>query len=172
MNVHRLSFEEIRDSLFAVAGDLDPRAGGKPVELLAKPYPRRRTVYGLVDREFLPGLFRSFDFANPDLHIPERSETTVPQQALFFLNHPLAIERAQALAHHPEVEQELVPEARVARLFRLVYQRSPTPLQVRHAVALVDAAEREPDLPGAARQGAWEQLAQALLMANEFCFID
>jgi hypothetical protein len=164
MNVHRLSFEEIRDSLFAVAGDLDVRVGGRPVELLTKPFPRRRTVYGLVDREFFPGLFRSFDVANPDLHIPQRNETTVPQQALFFLNHPLPLERARALAHHPEVETAPTPDARVARLFRLVYQRPPTSAQVVRALDLVRSAEStlEP----------WEQLAQALLMANEFCFID
>jgi hypothetical protein len=155
MNIHRLTFEELRDALFAVAGDLDARVGGKPVDLLAKPYPRRRTVYGLVDREFLPGPFRTFDFANPDLHIPQRSETTVPQQALFFLNHPLPLERARALAHHPEVEQTVDPEVRVARLFRLVYQRPPTAVQVERAVALVRAAEREPDPLSAARQSAW-----------------
>jgi hypothetical protein len=167
MNVHRLSFEEIRDSLFAVAGDLDVRAGGRPVELLTKPFPRRRSVYGLVDREFFPGLFRSFDVANPDLHIPQRNETTVPQQALFFLNHPLPLERARALAHHPEVEAAPTPEARVARLFRLVYQRPPTSAQVVRALDLVRSAESALD-PAA----PWEQLAQALLMANEFCFID
>jgi hypothetical protein len=33
-------------------------------------------------------VFRVFDFANPDLHIPQRAETTVSQQALFALNHP------------------------------------------------------------------------------------
>jgi hypothetical protein len=32
------------------------------------------------------------------LHIPLRSDTTVPQQALFFLNHPLMVGYAQALA--------------------------------------------------------------------------
>src|SRR3954468_17523985 len=145
MNVHRLSFEEIRDSLFAVAGDLDARVGGKPVELLATPYSRRRTVYGLVDRESFPGLFRSFDVANPDLHIPQRAETTVPQQALFFLNHPLPLERARALAHHPEVESASTPGEKVARLFRLVYQRAPTPSQARRALDLVRAAESETD---------------------------
>jgi hypothetical protein len=155
MNVRRLSFEEIRDSLFAVAGDLDGRVGGKPVELLVTPFSRRRTVYGLVDREYFPGLFRSFDVANPDLHVPQRSETTVPQQALFFLNHPLPLERARSLARHVDVESAPTPEGKVASLFRLVYQRAPTPAQVRRAIDLVRASESGPDSVAAPRPSAW-----------------
>ena len=98
MNGHRLSFEEMRDSMLAVSGQLDLRSGGKPSNLFTKPFPVRRTLYGLVDRQFLPGTLRMFDFANPDLPIPKRSETTVPQQSLFLMNHPLSLERARELA--------------------------------------------------------------------------
>ena len=94
MNRQRLDFEAMRDSLLAVTGELDLTAGGRPVELFKPPFATRRTVYGLVDRQYLPGVFRVFDFANPDLHTPERYGTTVPQQALFFLNHPLVLDRA------------------------------------------------------------------------------
>ena len=57
----------------------------------------RRTLYGLVDRQFLPSVLRQFDFANPDLHVPQRSETTVAQQALFAMNHPFLADQARAL---------------------------------------------------------------------------
>ncbi|MBX9626476.1 MAG: DUF1553 domain-containing protein, partial [Gemmataceae bacterium] len=143
MNARRLSFEEVRDSLFAVTGDLDPKAGGKPFDLFARPYVPRRTLYGLVDRQFPPDLLRVFDVANPDLHVPQRSETTVPQQALFFLNHPLALDRAKALATHQAVRAADSPEAKVRQLYRLAYQREPTPEQTRAAVGLVRAVETE-----------------------------
>ena len=97
-NPHRLTFEETRDSLLAVAGELERRAGGRVEALFGGGSNRRRTLYGLVDRQFLPGVYRTFDFANPDLHIPTRSETTVPQQALFELNHPFPAARARVLA--------------------------------------------------------------------------
>ena len=48
----------------------------------------RRTVYGLVDRQSLPAVFRAFDFASPDLSAERRPRTTVPQQALFSMNAP------------------------------------------------------------------------------------
>ena len=83
--VQRLDFEALRDAMLAVSGELDPKAGGKPAELMDTAN-KRRTVYALVDRQFLAGTFRTFDFANPDIHVAVRHETTVPQQALFFLN--------------------------------------------------------------------------------------
>ena len=51
----------------------------------------------LTGRIFLPTL-SSFDFANPNIHAPQRVETTVPQQALFAFNHPFVIERSATLA--------------------------------------------------------------------------
>ena len=50
-----------------------------------------------------PGLLSAFDFASPDQHAPMRYVTTVPQQALFFLNSPFVAEQARALVARPEV---------------------------------------------------------------------
>lgn len=151
MNAHRLTFEELRDSLLAVSGQLEATVGGKPQDLFAAPYHRRRTVYGLVDRQFLPGTLRMFDFANPDLHIPQRSETTVPQQSLFLMNHPLAIERARELAK--SVADAGDETAQIRELFRRVFQREATEQQLATARELLaqDVVEKQPDsLPTAA----------------------
>lgn len=135
MNAHRLSFEEMRDSLLAASGELDLALGGKPTDIFKPPFPTRRTIYGLVDRQFLPGTLRMFDFANPDLHIPVRSETTVPQQALFLMNHPLVLERARKLAK--TVSESADPTDQVRQMFRRVYQRTPSDLQLEEALQLV-----------------------------------
>jgi hypothetical protein len=81
--------------MLRVTGELDETMGGRPQDLLDASN-RRRTVYGEVDRQFLPGVLRTFDFANPDLHVAVRHETTVPQQALYFLNGSFAAARARA----------------------------------------------------------------------------
>src|SRR5262249_13310195 len=91
MNRERLDFEAMRDTLLATSGELDMKAGGRPDDVTGK----RRTVYALVDRQFLPGMFRTFDFANPDLHVAQRSTTTVPQQALFLMNGSFVADRAR-----------------------------------------------------------------------------
>ncbi len=98
MNRRRLEFEPLRDSLLAAAGRLDERMGGLPVDVTKAPYPTRRSVYGFIDRQNLPGLFRAFDLASPDTATPKRHETTVPQQALFLMNAPFVIEQARAFA--------------------------------------------------------------------------
>ncbi len=142
MNERRLSFEQLRDALLAATGELDPQTGGKPADLFAASF-TRRTIYGLVDRQFLPGTLRVFDFANPDLHIPQRGDTTVPQQALFFLNDQMMIQRAKKLA--ARAPADLPEAARVQRMFRLVFQRAATPRQVEAALAMVRAQELDRD---------------------------
>ncbi|WP_197443749.1 PSD1 and planctomycete cytochrome C domain-containing protein [Maioricimonas rarisocia] len=141
MNAHRLTFEEFRDATLAATGELDLSVGGKPSDLFAHPSPRRRTLYGRIDRQYLPGTLRVFDFANPDLHTPQRSETTVPQQALFFLNDDLMLARVRALAD--AAAQQSSPEQAVNELFRRVLQREPTDSERAEALALVDAASRQ-----------------------------
>src|SRR5258708_35420364 len=98
MNRPRLESEPLRDSLLFAAGQLDEAPGGPAVDLFKSPLSRRRTLYGFIDRQNLPGTLRTFDFASPDAHAPQRFSTTVPQQALFLLNSPFVQEQAKALA--------------------------------------------------------------------------
>ena len=140
-NRQRLDFESLRDSLLFVAGELDLQVGGRPVEMFAAPFSKRRAIYGYLDRQFLPGTLRVFDFANPDLHTPQRSETTVPQQALFFLNSPFVIERAKALAAQPAGGAAEAPDQKITELYRRIYQREPTRSQLRLGRQFVQAAE-------------------------------
>jgi hypothetical protein len=70
MNRRRLDFEALRDTLLAVSGRLDLTIGGRGVDITTEPFTGRRTVYGFVERQNLPGLFRTFDFASPRCHEP------------------------------------------------------------------------------------------------------
>lgn len=149
MNPHRLSFEEYRDSLLAVTGELDLRIGGRAAPLFDGPPNFRRTLYGLIDRQFVPGTLRVFDFANPDLHVPTRSETTVPQQALFAMNHPFFADRARARALAASHVADDDADAAVRSLYRTILQREPTSGQLEAARAFLDLAadEAEPSPP-------------------------
>ena len=55
----------MRDTLLTVSGRLTHRNGGRPVDV-TEPQSHLRTIYSLVDRQSLPGIFRAFDFASPD----------------------------------------------------------------------------------------------------------
>lgn len=160
----RLDFESLRDAMLATAGRLDPKVGGPSVGDLASPGSTRRTLYGHLDRLNLPGLFRTFDFPNPDATSPQRDVTTVPQQALFLMNNALVQECSRNLLRRPEIATEKDMARKVERLHRLLYGRMPQTAEQAIARDYL-AAESHSD-------AAWQRYAQALLLANEFAFVD
>jgi hypothetical protein len=125
MNRQRLEFEAMRDTLLAVSGKLDLTPGGHAVDITA-PASTRRTVYGYVDRQNLPDLFRAFDFASPDTSSPRRFYTTVPQQALFLMNSPFVIEQAKSFVERPDFKSESTDQQRLHLLYQLAFQRDPS----------------------------------------------
>ena len=138
-NTRRLSFEQQRDSWLQAAGQLDSSIGGRARQLFGEGTNPRRTLYGLVDRQFLSGVLRIFDFANPDLHIPQRSETTVPQQALFELNHEFTAGVARNLATLVERQHaDASNSAKVEAMFKQVLGRQPTTGELTDAIAFID----------------------------------
>ncbi len=169
MNRRRLELEAVRDTLLAAAGNLDHSMFGRPVELTKTPLPRRRAVYGFIDRQDLPNLFRVFDIASPDQSSPRRPRTTVPQQALFLMNSPFVVEQAQVLAARPEVAAAADDSARAAALYRLVLHRQPDSEELttcRDFLAAAAAQTAADKIPPLAR------LAQLLLLTNEVMYID
>lgn len=165
-NRQRLSFEAMRDTLLAVSGRLEWRDSGRPVDI-TDPNSRCRTVFGMVDRQSLPGTFRAFDFASPDQSVERRSRTMVPQQALFALNSPFVIEQARGLAARAEVASATEPTDRVTALYRIVFQRNPRPDELTAAVEFVGLSKDE-----GSQLSLWEQFAQVLLSSNELMYVD
>ena len=183
----RLDFEGLRDTFLAVSGRLETRVGGLAEDLWREPFPGRRTVYGFIDRQNLPGVFRAFDFPNPDASAAQRFATTVPQQALFLLNSPFALEMARALAARAEAAAPAGP-GRLEALFRFMHQRAPDAAERGWAEEFLAAEPSEspaPPPPSVATEdkatggnsarpplSRLAQLAQVLLLANETAFVD
>jgi hypothetical protein len=120
-------------------------------------------------------MFRTFDFASPDTTSAQRFQTTVPQQALYFMNSPFALDQVRRFAGRPEVVEAGSMEARVERMYGIVFQRRPTPEEVEMARVFVGgvAAGEGSGAGGASeRLSRWERYGQALLMANEAVFFD
>jgi hypothetical protein len=137
MNRRRLDFEALRDTILYLGGRLDLDMGGPGVRLDAEPYPTRRTVYAYVDRTRVPSMFQAFDFANPDLTTGRRSETIIPQQALFMMNSPLVVEQARNLTQRPDFKGKPNAEDKIKLLYQLIYQRAPSELELRLALEYV-----------------------------------
>jgi cytochrome c553 len=142
-NRRRLDFESFRDSLLDASGRLDRRVGGRAERIHEPPYSPRRTLYGYIDRQNLPGLFRTFDFANPDAHAPRRFQTTTAPQALFALNSPFMLEQALALAQRARATAPESREAQVRDLVRQTLRREATAEEVADLLAFLGEAESD-----------------------------
>jgi hypothetical protein len=169
----RLDLESLRDAILFVSGRLDSRIGGPPFPDIADPAALRRTLYGSIDRLNLPGLYRTFDFPDPNATSPRRDLTTVPPQSLFLMNHPFTARAADALsrslppdAPDPGLSQEVAsnaPRRGVEALYGRLFGRRPDQRELELAVAFLGPY---PD------HKAWLRYAQALLLTNEFATID
>jgi hypothetical protein len=150
MNRQRLEIESLRDGMLAAAGRLDLTVGGLPFSLIAEPSVPRRSVYGFIERGRIPGLLSAFDFASPDQHAPLRFTTTVPQQALFFLNSPFVAEQSRALAARLTATDAT---ARVRQLYRWIFGRDAEPRELNAGLRFV----AQPDEPSAVpKTSAWQ----------------
>lgn len=160
----RLEFEALRDSWLAVAGRLDTTLGGRPFDNINDPNAVRRTLYAFLNRNDLPGVFRSFDMADVDTSMAERPETTVPQQSLFALNSHFVIEQSRHVS--TAIQKEPDDAARVTALFRRVLSRDPTSEEREFALHFLK------DSPHAGQLNNYDKLSQVLLLTNEFVFVD
>jgi len=161
----RLDVEAWRDSLLAVAGNLDEKMGG-PTFDLKDANAKRRTVYAKVSRHELDGLLRLFDFPDANVTADKRTVTTVPQQQLFALNSEFMVNQAKAFAARV-AKAGSSDEERIKEAYRLAYNRKPEPREVSLAVAYLKLPAKPDD-----KLTRWEQYAQALLASNELMYVD
>jgi len=142
-NFRRLDFESIRDSLLTFSGQLDRTLGGQPVNLTDEPYSYRRSVYGYIDRGNLPELMSHFDFSNPDMPNSARTTTIVPQQALFLMNSPMAVDVARRVIARPEFQTAGLDIQRLVAIYKIIFQRSPRKNEVDMAFQFITGEARK-----------------------------
>jgi hypothetical protein len=162
VNRRRLGFEPMRDALLAVGGKLDRTVGGPSVQNFLAPNATRRTLYAHLDRLNVPGVYRTFDFPSPDSTSARRDQTTVPPQALFLMNHPFVAECARNLVQRPDLASLTEPARRLDRVYAILFARPPTD---RERALATEVLAADP-------AGGWPRFAHALLMTNEFLFVD
>lgn len=165
MNRRRLEIESLRDSMLAVAGRLDLTAGGVPFPLTAQPSIPRRSIYGFIERGRVPAVLNAFDFASPDQHAPMRFVTTVPQQALFFLNSPFIAEQAQYLAARAGEGEN---SDRIRRLYAFAFGRAPSKREMTAGLQFVAAREAPAPAPV---PSTWQYGQDADVFTPFKCFI-
>ncbi|MBY0515070.1 MAG: PSD1 and planctomycete cytochrome C domain-containing protein [Gemmataceae bacterium] len=182
----RLDAESIRDALLAVGGNLDRTPGGP------HPFPEmptwnftqhnpfkavydhdRRSVYLITQRIQRHPFLALFDGADANAGTAARTTSTTPLQALYLMNDPFVHAQAKRFAARVMVERG-DDRGRVERAFLLLYGRPPGGEEAAAALAYLArvAAKLDAAKPQAAAAAAWESLARALFLSNEFVYVD
>ncbi|MCE9596274.1 MAG: DUF1549 domain-containing protein [Planctomycetes bacterium] len=201
-NRRRLEAEVLRDAWLAVSERLDPALGGKALTTgnaeyvtndqssdVARYQSTRRSLYLPIIRNAMYEYFGAFDYNDPSVPIDVRPETVAAPQALFLMNSELVLDCARALAAlatkmEPEREGE-----RLTVLWRHALNREPSASERQRAIDFLRAVRGASEAPTAGQATeapadtsmptpldvdalAWSGLAQALLVCNEFLYVD
>ena len=186
-NRRRLEAEELRDSLFATAGTLDRTPGGSLLTVPNRSYVTstgnrnydgykslRRAVYLPVVRSAVYDVFQTFDFPDPSVPNGARVATTIPTQALMFMNGAVVDQAAEELAK-ATLARSGGDADRIHELYRRTIGRPATAAEVDTVLAYLKRSEAGADakLTAEARKlQSWRGLARVLFASNEFMFVE
>jgi hypothetical protein len=181
--MQRLSAESVRDSLLAVAGNLDESLEGESI-----PVPhrfagtgsdsgsndaangpidgnRRRSLY-LSSRRNYPSIFLEvFDKPSSLSTFGQRDRTSVATQALTMLNDPLVQLQTTIWANATIGSSDRVDD-RIVRMFGQAYARSPTITELEDCKAWLTTAS-----PDVSEVDLWSDMAMGLINAKEFIYV-
>jgi hypothetical protein len=177
----RLDAEALRDSILAISGTLDrsalvgsavARGGdgytGGVAKFASDPKFAHRSVYLPIVRNALPEVLTLFDFPDPSLVCGQRQTTTVPAQALFFLNNTWVIQQAGSTADRL-LAAKGTDRDRIELAYVLCYGRSATEREATAAEEFLRSYAKS--LGNSApnpRRATLSGLCQALFASAEF----
>jgi len=172
----RLTAEEMRDSLLTASGQLDitpSEAHPFPPEATWKftqhdPFNavyenNKRSAYLMVQRQRRHPFLSLFDGADPNATTAARQTTTVPTQALYFINDPFFHGQADALGK--KLASLPNEDTRIAAAWRTLFQRQPTAAETQRTKSFLSSYPAD-------NAAKWTAQVRVLMASNEFLHID
>ncbi|MBT5928193.1 MAG: DUF1553 domain-containing protein [Verrucomicrobia bacterium] len=179
-DVQRLDAESFRDALLAVSGRLNEnRHQGPPIKVTSQDpslenllnnrrayesFPNR-TVYLPVVRSHLYDLLTLLDFPNATTPVGERSQTTVPTQALLLFNSHFVMDMSGQISDRV-VEHESETKERLIWLYHLLFARSVSDEEIGECVEFLKHCSSI-----SSEDDCWKALCHSLVMSNEFTHV-
>lgn len=141
--IRRLIAEQIRDSMLAVTGEIDPKTGGPGSDLTSG----RRSVYLKSMRNTREPLLEAFDQPDRIVGSGSRNVTTSPTQSLLMINGDWTLGRAGKLASRIQREVSGSEDSLIRHAYRLAYARDPQESEIRRGQEFLEEARaRRPKL--------------------------
>src|SRR4030095_5465705 len=138
---HRLEAEAVRDSIFYVAGKLDPKMGGPEIDYPLGLTVPRRSLYFRHAAEKEMEFLTIFDSASVN-ECYERKHSIVPQQALALINSEVTLKHARVLARAIAGKTNGDATAFVTQAFLHVLSRQPTAMETTECVTFLQEQTR------------------------------
>lgn len=168
----RLSAENIRDTMLAVSGELNPAMYGSGFNLFNKrgglsgftPVESfsgdglKRMIYAHKVRREPEAVFGAFDCPDAGLSTSRRRESTTPIQALNLLNSRFTLDRSTALGDRVKSEMGADLSRQIDRVYQLTLGRLPDVNEISDARSVIE------------RHGI-ETLCRVVFNTNEFLFL-
>jgi Protein of unknown function (DUF1553)/Protein of unknown function (DUF1549)/Planctomycete cytochrome C len=184
----RLDAEPIRDALLAVSGNLDlgrpPPHPFPPIDHWAwtqhqpfkECYPsNHRSVYLMTQRLQRHPFLALFDGADTNTSTEARRQSTVPLQALFFMNNPFLQRQAQDFARRLIASPGDV-RRRIELAHALAWSRTASVSEQDAGAQYLRNYMKDLSRSGTPNKEveleAWTSYARVLLSANEFVYVD
>jgi len=170
----RVEAEVLRDSILAVAGQLNPQFGGPSYqdfktfsnnsqfyEMIDADSPEvyRRTVYRTWIRSGRNHMLDAFDCPDPSTTTPKRAITTTPIQSLTLMNNSFVLRMADRFAERVKKDAGPDRSAQLNRVYQLAYGRTPNDQDTAVAREFI----RRHGLPAFCR---------VVFNSNEFIYVD
>jgi len=179
-----LDAEALRDSVLAISGELDrSHQQGSQVADVAATQPKLqqrevgrrdffvkdadysvtyRSVYLPIVRASMPDVLTLFDVADPNLVAGQRRNTAVPTQALYLMNNPFVLQRAEKIAADLIADSTLKSDRlRIESLYRTVLARMPGDAEAGLFMDYVKQSNSDPET-------VWTNLTHTLIQSGEF----
>lgn len=174
----RLSAEPLRDSILTVSGQLeDDIHGGLTIGKTSqydngydhdKYRPNLPSVFVPAFRNAPLKFFETFDYANPNLVVGQRSVSTLPSQALYLLNSPFMLKQSAAAAERFTKnwdENSVTLDARIEKAWLTTLGRKPTAPETAAIQNLLSQQHT-------AEPNAWSAVFQSLFASVDFRYVD
>jgi len=183
----RLTAEALRDSMLLASGQLNLQPGDGSIirhrDILVNlagnlhQPSQYRSVYLCYLRSAPPPELAAFDLPDFTEVTGQRDVSTVPGQALHLYNSPFVVEQAACFARRI-MKETGDDEGRVRVAYRRALGREPDPVELEGALQLVRQtaaalrSDSQSDDKAWVHEKAWASLCQALMVTNEFRYID
>ena len=183
----RLEAESIRDAILMLGGGLDRSPGGPhpfpPVGTtftqhapFGAVYPsNRRSIYLMTQRIRRHPFLALFDGPDTNASTAKRSVTTVPTQALFFMNDPFVHEQSEGFARRLLAKHSDEAE-RIRLAYRMAIARGPLAEELEGARDFLARYRRQLGVDGIPVRErdrlSVSAFARTLFASNEFVFVN